>query len=199
MARVSMAKWYDRVSDAWPDELPELTGEEAVRAAAKLFRFVHGRRYTKPIRVGTGNTLSGFDSHGIVVNPRRYRYGNAENPVEDYGWEDMIHGLSHDFGRTRAERQHGGAHARLEIRMIKEVIKRGWLNGTLKAPERAPKPEPTKDELRAKKLVALEAKLKRWTTKLKRAQTAMRQLHRSRSAMLRHAAAANDGQAQLAA
>lgn len=55
--------------------------------------------------------------------------------------------------------------------MIKEVIKRGWLNGSLKT---EPKPKPVKDD--AFKLARLQAREKAWIRRSRRAATALRKI-----------------------
>lgn len=167
MSRVTRREWYERVNATWGDhpmQMP-LTPEEAVRAARKLYRFETGRSYLKPIRVGSGRIITGYASRGLVVNPNRRH-------ATDAGWRDVVHCLSHAF----CPRPHGGEHARCEIRFIKEVLKRGWLDGSLKD---EPKPEKPPVDKRAVKYARTLTAIKRWETKAKRADTALKKLRRS--------------------
>lgn len=161
MSRVTRREWYRRVNETWPDIVPALTEEEAARAARRLYRFVKGRK---------------FEGEVIQTSGRRYTwirrgalYVNAEK-----GWKDLVHLLSHALGRDLPG-PHGGDHARLERRMIKEVLRRRWLDGTLK---REPNPEPAKDDIRAEKVRRAEAAVVRWERKLGRAQRALVKLRR---------------------
>lgn len=172
--RVTRKEWYSRVNAAWPAELPPLTPDEAIAAARKLYRFAKGRSYTGTVYATTGRRYSGFTSKGLAVNaggPGFAHYG---------GWESMAHSLSHHFA---AHLPHGGAHARLEIRMIKEVIKRGWLSGSLKKSERPAKPKP---DAKALKYARTVAGITRWEAKQRRAQNALKKLRRSLAAQNRH-------------
>lgn len=171
---VTRAEWYARVTATWPPgELPALTDAEALKATRKLYRFAKGRTCRLQVRIGTGNTVTGYETHGgIVVNPNRVRRGPMRHRA---GWEDVVHLLSHAFYSG----PHGGQHARFEMRMIKEVIKRGWLSGTLRTapPAVAPAADP-RDVKRARTVAAIG----RWEAKERRATNALRKLRRSLAA-----------------
>ena len=166
--RVTMTRkeWYARVNAAWPSgPLPSLTGQEAVDVAAKLTRFA------------IGNYDKGFDSI-VETSGRRetWVYGRVlyVNPAK--GWHDLVHSLSHWCHRmTWRAKGHDSSHARMELRMIREVIKRGWLDGRLRKPEKA---APTREEKREKRLAGLNARLDRWEKKQRRAETAIKKLKR---------------------
>ncbi len=157
--RITRKEWYRRVNETWPDIVPALTFEEGARAARRLFRFVTGRKFEGKVIETSGRRYSGrVEYRFIFVNPER-------------GWKELIHTMSHYLLPIG----HGGEHARLERRMIKEVIRRGWLEGRLKS---EPKPGPTKDELRAAKIERAQAALVRWERKLARAQRALAKARR---------------------
>ena len=157
--------WYERTDATWPAEVPPLTGDEAIRAARKLYRFVFGRTYLKPVTVTSGNRYSGYGDKGLVVNPVGHRRGPG-------GWKAMVHELSHAFGGGHSKR-----HARLEARMIREVLRRGWLDGSLKS---EPKPESTQVDQYARKLGQIDGGIVRWERKKRRAENALRKLVRRR-------------------
>jgi hypothetical protein len=120
----------------------------------------------------SGNRYTWVYRGELHVNPDR-----AE--MTGRGWVALVHDLSH-FAHRRLNpgvRPHSGTHARLELSMIKEVIKRGWLFGSLKKPE---KPQPEKRDERAIKFLRVEAAIILWERKLKRAQTALKKLERQR-------------------
>lgn len=156
---------------AWPAQVPALTADEAVAAARRLYRFALGRTFTGKVIVTTGNRRAfrlGWEGNtrAIYVNPTQ-------------GWRDFVHGASHwlDFeanGRSR----HDTHHARFEAKLVREVIRRGWLDGKLRDTARAPKAAPTLDDKRRAKLARIEAAVDRWERKAKRAKTALTKLAR---------------------
>lgn len=159
MSRVSRKEWYRRVNSTWPaGPLPELTAPEAVSAARRLYRFVRRRKCPWPVKVTSGWRYTQIFGGVVYVNP-----GD--------GWKVFIHLLSHSLYRG----PHSGEHARGEMRLIKQVIRRGWLAGKLK---RTPKPQPVVDWKAQRYERALAAR-KRWTAKLKLAQTKLRKLNRT--------------------
>lgn len=97
------------------------------------------------------------------------------------GWRQLVHSLSHlahawnwnDGGRARP---HAWNHPSWERAFTAECIKRRWHLGALKPKARPAKPEP---DQRALKAARVEARLKAWRSKLKRAQTAVTKLERS--------------------
>jgi hypothetical protein len=172
MSRVTRAEWYERVNNTWPSPVPRLSADEAVRAGRRLYRFAMRRTFRGKVRVTSGRRYTWIRRGEMVVNP-------------EHAWHGLVHLLSHYCHRRLHpdENPHGGAHARLEIRMIKEAIKRGWLNGNLaavaaqsaeKARQRAAiKASP------ASKLARLRAREKRWQTKIKRGESALRTIRRT--------------------
>jgi len=154
------------VAPLWPNPLPPLTAHEAERAARRLWRYAMGETYTGKVHIGTGNRYNWYRNGVLTVNPSR-------------GWKNLIHELSHYFwyAANPGERPHSKHHARWEIKLTKEALKRGWLAGKLKAPEK--KPAPVADP-RQRKLALVEAGIKRWETKAKRAKTALAKLEKKR-------------------
>lgn len=142
-------EWYERVNAAWPAVVPPLTADEAVRALRRLYRFSHRATLRSRIVVTSGRRHTQRRRLVWYVNPER-------------GWTDLMHVLSHYAERSG----HNGTHARMELRMIKEVIKRGWLDGKLKP---APRPVAVRDP-RAERRARAAAALERWQRKLKYAQ-----------------------------
>jgi hypothetical protein len=158
MAHVTRNEWYRRVNATWPEgKLPPLTPDEAWRAARRLFRFETGDSRVDYLKVTSGNRRTLVRGRTLVFNP-----------VD--GWHTLVHIVSH----YACPGHHGAEHARCEIAMIKEVLKRGWLNGTLTS---EPKPEPVRDAV-AERAKRIDARLVRWERRLKRAQTAIRKLKR---------------------
>lgn len=161
MSRITRKEWYTRVNVCWPGGgaiLPALTAPEAIRAARKLYRFATGDTWEPEPFITSGNRYSYIRGGFLYLNPER-------------GWKTFVHDLSHAFSND----PHGPDHARLEMRMIKEVIKRGWLSGNLK--DRM-KPEKPKPDPRSQKHARILARIETWERKRKRAETALKKLRR---------------------
>lgn len=172
MSRVTRREWYRRVNAAWPETIPKLTADEAVRAARKLYRFVTRRTFNGEVRVTSGRRYTKVYGNLIIVNPGR-------------GWHALVHSMSHWLEAYAGTHGHNAKHARLEIRMIKEVVRRGWLNGALRAEPKAATAAPTPIDVRARKRAQLEAAVVRWDRKRKRAENALRKLRRQLAAHAR--------------
>lgn len=170
MSKITIHDWYVRVNSCWPAGRHILPPEEMIKAARKLYRFAMGRPWglNMTVKQTSGNRRA-FDIWRSEVCI------NTERPMNtDFG---LVHAMSHYCHRelNPTVRPHGSAHARLEIRMIKEVVKRGWLNGTLKV---EPKPEAVKPDPRQIKYDRILAGIERWEKKEKRAQNALKKLRR---------------------
>lgn len=163
-------EWYERVNAAWPAQVPALTGEEAVRAFRRLYRYAYHRPPALPVQLTSGNRRTGRSGGAWHLNPER-------------GWHDLVHVLSH----YACPGAHGGAHARMELRLIKQVRRRGWLDGRLKA---VPTPPPAPVDRRAQRYQRVLAAIRRWSAKQRRAARALAKLHRSRRAYEAHGLAA---------
>lgn len=161
----SAKTWYQRVNDTWPSQVPALTFYEAERAARRLYRWAMGDAFKGKVVETTGNRYTWM------------RYGELRVNAEQ-GWKRMIHDLSHLFWRRANNnefRPHDKGHAKLELRMIGEVIKRGWLSGGLLEPDRSPI---TEDDRLQRKLSTIALKIERWEAKERRAVNALKKLRR---------------------
>jgi hypothetical protein len=176
MAKVTRKEWYRRVNAAWPATVPALTAEEATRAARRLYRFVTKRTWRGAVVVTSGRRYTWIRSGRLIVNPTR-------------GWRHLVHELSHVLESYAGTHGHTAAHARLEMRMVKEVVRRGWLGGKLATPVRPAAPMPSVDvrqsDARAEKLARTLAAIDRWEKKQRRAENALRKLHRRRRGLER--------------
>lgn len=174
-------KRYEPVATTLPPLLPAITREEATRAAKKLYRHFGGTehgsvdmltraRWRRHYRSKRGALPSWVSKHATAHDNNRK------------GWGALIHDVSHDIHdqRTPRLRPHDGAHAKLEAEVAAYVVAQGWLAGTLKP---SPKAKPTPHERRVAKLANLDKRIKKWTTRQKRATTALRKLSRQRRAL----------------
>lgn len=164
---------HDKAKPGWPDKVPTLTAVEAVRATRRLYRFALGETCMRTITVTSGNRYSGYGRRGaIMVNP-------------DKGWRELLHDLSHyfvDIANDGTERGHTKFHARFETKLIREVVRRGWLTGKLRD---KPKPakeatEPDPNAARRDKLARLEDRAVKWERKAERAKRALAKLNKQR-------------------
>ena len=155
-------EWYERVNAAWPAQVPALTGAEAVKAARRLFRWAGMK--VREVTETSGNRHNWGDAGSFVVNPEK-------------GWRELVHGVSHwvHYLRNRVgafRSPHDKSHARLELSMVRQVVKRGWLDGRLKSkPAAAAAAVPT---AKNDKLAHARAMLAKADTRLKRATTIRR-------------------------
>ncbi len=130
MSRVSRREWYRRVNECWPETVPPMTAEEATRAARRLYRFVTGKTWTGPVKVVSGRRDNDVRRGIMYVSPS----GVRDQQTGRHAWDRLVHDFSHRLASSAGiDPSHGGEHARLERRMVKEVVDRGWLDGALKA------------------------------------------------------------------
>lgn len=155
----------------WPKDVPELTAPEAIRAARRLWRFSVGTTFDGVIEVTSGNRNTRIkwnrNIRCIVVAPQ-------------HGWRHFIHSLSHWFDYVvNSETNHSKHHARFEAKLIKEVIRRGWLDGKLKDKEPETNVVPIIDPKIAErklKLARIDARIISWERKQARATRALAKL-----------------------
>lgn len=174
-------KRYVPVATTLPHILPAITRQEATRAAVKLYRHFGGiehgsadmvrrARWAFPYRCDRG-ALPSWTSKTPTASTNH-----------DKGWGALIHEISHDIHGQRCPRlrPHDGAHAKLEAEVAAYVVAKGWLAGTLKP---TPKAKPTPHAKRVARLANIDKRIKKWTTRQKRATTALRKLSRQRRAL----------------
>lgn len=168
---------YQSVNSRWPEGTNDgrdlkPTPQEAMSAARRLYRFAMKRPFKGKMRVTSGNRYTWIRSGVFYVNPD-YRGG---------GWHELVHLISHQMAHRLypGAKSHGGRHAFVEREMVEHVVSSGWLDGKLKSKATGPKtPDP---------IAAIDAKVKRWETKRRRAETALRKLKRQRAYYERKAA-----------
>lgn len=133
---VTIREWYERANSVWPDEIPELTMPEAIRAARRLWRYATGKTWGGKVEPVTArNQYTWFRYNTLYVNNNKIEYVPGHGKIG--GWRTFVHDLGHciDYwtgNRRKAGRPHSKQHARLEARLAKQVIRRGWLEGKLR-------------------------------------------------------------------
>ena len=146
-----------------------LTRGEAIRASRKLYRFA------------TRETFKGTIKAGITTRvffPGRFRMGQPEaataiTVAARKGWYLFVVALAVDLAAA-----YSGDSDEVHLSLVREVIKRGWLDGRL-SDKLIP---PTTPEQRAMKkhadlVVNVRKRIKAWNTKAKRATTALKKLN----------------------
>jgi len=124
MGKVTIREWYRRVNDTWLEAgfgdagIPRPTPEEAIAGARKLYRWAFGVAFDGEVKLTSGNRYTWIRRGVMAVNPNSWD-----------GERGIVHLLSHyaHDKLNRHARPHSAAHARVEIAMIRQVIKRGWL------------------------------------------------------------------------
>ncbi|MDR5726258.1 MAG: hypothetical protein RB191_02195 [Terriglobia bacterium] len=180
---------YISVNSAWggdPHTMRKPTDKEALKACRLLlvegFR-AFGRpsqvRRKRKFRIARGRTKT-WPTTGVFVKGYSVQVWNV-NPDEcGMGFAEIIHSVSHwvhnavNPGLTRGRGGVHNGHAHIEQHLVDYVIKRRWVEDGLKV--REAKPAPTKDERRNARRLALEARLKWWQGRERRAGTAIKKL-----------------------
>lgn len=175
-----MTERYHAVNGQWPDNVPVLTGPEAIAGAKRLYRFAMKKAWRGKWKLTSGRRYTWPRGSTFYVNPTHTGTGH------ETGWRDLVHMMSH-YCHTQlhpTRRPHDPRHLFLEKEMTAYVLSHGWLDGKLK-PKSAAATKPDAKSVAATKLARLDAKAKRWTTKLRRAETALRKLTRQRARLAR--------------
>lgn len=166
----SSSRRYKSVNGEWPaGKLPPFTFQEGTTATKRLWRKFTGRRFPHKI-VETSGRRQTWVRRGVF-------YLNLRTTANSYkGWKDLVHTLSHMVNDRLYRSGHSISHSFLEKEMVKYVVVSGWLDGKLKSPERPQRPPPDKQAVR---LDRARASIKRWESKLRRAQNALKKLRRT--------------------
>ncbi len=161
------ARDYNRVVEKIWDEQSTLKQRNNVHPnlacnyIRAFYKQVTGRKFPyKNIHIGSGNRRTWTDSKGFCVNP-------------DQGWHDINHDMSHWLERRLTGAAHSDSHLRLERDGAALICKRFLRD--------EPYVEPKKEvDVVAKRAASVDARIKKWETKLKRATTALKKLKRQK-------------------
>ena len=149
--RVVEAIWkpipVEQMLNVWPTHAASF-----VRA---MWKAEMGTKFPWKIRIGTGNRRTWLHSGVFTVNPAQ-------------GWHDV----NHDMGHFIERRMSGGAHTDSQLRLERNganLIVRKFL-------ETEPPPKKEKPDMVTVRAARVEAGIKRWEAKLRRASTALKKL-----------------------
>jgi hypothetical protein len=171
-----MVEKYHGVNSQWPEGSNQgrnlkQSPQEAMAGARRLYRLAFKKPFKGEVKLTSGRRYT-FIRRGVMyVNPDQDTWQGGG------GWHEIVHGLSH-YASARLypnARGHGSQHASVERDMIEHVVASGWLDGKLRRPEKA------KPDLKTVRHARVLASIRRWETKLKRAETALRKLKRQKA------------------
>lgn len=119
-----------------------------------------GRTFPWKLRIGSGSRRTWEDSRGFTVNP-------------DQGWHAINHDMSHFIERRKTGAAHSDQHVRLEAAGARLICRRFLRD------------EPYVDKKKERDHVAeraarVDAGIRRWETKLRRATTALKKLRKKK-------------------
>jgi hypothetical protein len=138
----------------WPVVVPALSADEAKRAAKRLYRFAMGETWNRAVVTTSGNRHTWINHGTFHVNPE--------------SWQRMVMDLAWLFF-TRANpgaRRNPKDINKLEEKLIKEVVKRGWLTNHLKTKEEPPLVREVR--MYQANIKRLDSAVVRWENKLKK-------------------------------
>lgn len=118
---VTTKEWYRRVNQAVLTSAPP-TEKEALNAVRRLYRFITKSKWRGRMQITSGRRYTWPRGAIFFVNPNRTNGCG--------GWHDLLHDLSHFLHWYRwgnKKRPHCREHARLELKLRKEAVRRGWI------------------------------------------------------------------------
>ena len=172
------SEWKKVYSEIGQKGLPIPSDQEAITGSKRLYRKFMGRSWKGKIKIVSGNKYTKVRRREDVmyINPnRKSRYG--WHLGFSGGWEQIVHTLSHHIGYWKFDEGHGTKQLWLEVKMTRYVLKNKFHLGALKS---KPRKIPIVKDVDVVKLENIEKKLARWTTKLKRANTAIKKLNKKK-------------------
>lgn len=152
---------------------PPLEFSEARKVFKKLYRFVGHGAYKWPIvHNNRGDTWqyehNDPDDLNSYFSPRRAAAGaKYEFRINTSGgWPEFVRHIAVFCGSDRTND--------MELQMVQEVLKRGWLDGRLQ--DRLIPPDERKAIARSNKIKSIKTRIERWESKERRAKNALRKL-----------------------
>jgi hypothetical protein len=142
---------------------PDITRPEIERATKKLWRYALRESFTAKMRIVKRKDLWTI----------RFDWKGAPYWMRFMSWRGLCKGMADTCAIIE-----GGDAAEVEFLLVKEVIKRGWLDGRLRDKLIPPR---TKAEIAEKKrsdtVVSIKRRIKAWSSKAKRAENALKKIN----------------------
>lgn len=159
-------KPYATVNGQWPAGTNEgrdikPTGQEAIAATRRLYRKFMGKPWHGTFKLTSGLRYSYPKGSVYYVNPDWRGVG---------GWHEVVHFVSHVVATRLYGESHGPRHSFIEREMILHVVNSWWIDGRLRRLDRVKAPPDRRAQI--------EAAIRRWNSKRKRAETALKKLNR---------------------
>ena len=153
---------YQR-ANAWPNEIPPLTRDEAAKAVQRLWK--------KFGNIGWTPRLAPEKVRRVWI-PAKPPFNTLHR-----GWRRLVHDMSHRIARHLHPNRppHDLRHEWLEGEMVEYVLSTDWLQGGLKPKEKPARPA---QELRYERVLV---RLASWERKAKRAENAIKKLRRQKA------------------
>lgn len=149
--------------------------QEAITGCKRLYRKFMGRSWKGKIKITSGNRNTWFKPvegrYCMFINPNEKRWNGFG------GWAEIVHSFAHWIADEKFDAGHDTKQLWLEAKMARYVKKYRFCYGALKS---KPRKIPVVKDVNVEKLENIEKKLARWTTKLKRANTAIKKLNKQR-------------------
>ena len=165
------SEWKKIYSETSQKELFIPSDQEAVTGCKRLFRKFMGYSFKNKIKIVRGNRYTWIRGGIMYINPNEKRWNGFG------GWAEIVHSLAHYIGDEKFDEGHSTKQLWLEVKMTRYVLKNKFHLGTLKS---KPRKIPIVKDVDVVKLENIEKKLARWTTKLKRANTAIKKLNKKK-------------------
>ncbi len=165
--KVPTPEEFDRIVESiWREQsTPEQRRNVHPNLAKNFIRAMYRQVMKKPfpykIRIGSGNRRTWCRWGVFTVNP-------------DQGWHD----INHDMGHWLERQLTGDAHSNQQLRFERDgalLICRRFLRD-----EPYEKPKKSTRDLQAERAARVDANIKRWETKLKRANNALKKLRKKK-------------------
>lgn len=136
-------------------------------------------RFTSGIRHSKAGANAG--ANYITININQNNFGMVCHEVAHIYHIQKI-------GRYNIKRLHCKYHRQIMKRMINYCKKKGWFEGELsrRLSPKEPKPEPTKDEMRQRKINKAREKIKRYESRIKLYTNKLRKARRSLVMLEKH-------------
>jgi hypothetical protein len=159
--RRDRALWDQNINTLWGGRRPVLSPADSLAAARKLWRHATGKGWKGEWKLTSGRRVTRPIRGTFYVNP---------NEPDDPGIRGIIHSISHvaHYRLHPKDAPHSIRQMRLEARLTKFAIKRGWHEPKLVEPV-APPPAPAKPDVVAQRYRRMVARRDKWAAELERA------------------------------
>lgn len=156
---------YDRIVNSiwdkiWPEQKRNVHPNLAMNYVRAMWKAETGQKFPWKIRIGSGSRRTWLHYGVFTVNPEQ-------------GWRYLNHDMSHFIERCTTGDAHSDGHLRRERNGANLIVRR------LLRDEPYVEPKKRRDHV-ADRAARVNANIKRWETKLRRAATALKKLKKKK-------------------